>query len=56
MVVHHVAYDVHLLAPQVAVGAFDGAWRALQVTCASTFWRWSGPATGSRTGAGGREG
>ena len=37
MVVYHVAYDVHLLAPQVAVDPFDGAWRALQVTCASTF-------------------
>src|SRR5688572_15782346 len=37
MVVYHVAYDVHLLAPQVALDPFDGAWRALQVTCASTF-------------------
>jgi uncharacterized membrane protein len=37
MVVYHVAYDVHLLAPQVALDPFDGAWRALQVTCASIF-------------------
>jgi uncharacterized membrane protein len=37
MVVYHVAYDVHLLAPQVPLDPFDGAWRALQVTCASTF-------------------
>jgi uncharacterized membrane protein len=37
MVVYHVAYDVHLLAPQVALDPFDGAWRALQVTCASMF-------------------
>jgi uncharacterized membrane protein len=37
MVVYHVGYDVHLLAPQVALDPFDGAWRALQVACASTF-------------------
>jgi uncharacterized membrane protein len=37
MVIYHVGYDVHLLAPQVALDPFDGAWRALQVTCASTF-------------------
>jgi uncharacterized membrane protein len=37
MVVYHVAYDVHLLAPQLALDPFDGAWRALQVTCASLF-------------------
>lgn len=37
MVVYHIGYDVHLLAPQVALDPFDGAWRALQVTCASTF-------------------
>jgi uncharacterized membrane protein len=37
MVVYHVGYDVHLLAPQAALDPFDGAWRALQVTCASTF-------------------
>jgi uncharacterized membrane protein len=37
MVVYHIAYDVHLLAPQVALDPFDGAWRALQVTCASLF-------------------
>ena len=37
MVVYHVAYDVHLLAPQVALDPFDGAWRALQVTTGSTF-------------------
>jgi uncharacterized membrane protein len=37
MVVYHIAYDVHMLAPQVALDPFDGAWRALQVTCASLF-------------------
>jgi uncharacterized membrane protein len=37
MVVYHVGYDVHYLAPQVALDPFDGGWRALQVTCASTF-------------------
>lgn len=37
MVVYHVAYDVHMLAPQVALDPFGGAWRALQVTCGSTF-------------------
>jgi uncharacterized membrane protein len=37
MVAYHIAYDVHMLAPQVALDPFDGAWRALQVTCASTF-------------------
>ena len=37
MIVYHVAYDVHLLAPQVALNPFDGAWRALQVTCGSMF-------------------
>jgi uncharacterized membrane protein len=37
MVAYHIAYDVHLLAPQVAVDPFNGAWRALQVTCASMF-------------------
>lgn len=37
MVVYHVGYDVHLLAPQVALDPYDGAWRALQVTCGSTF-------------------
>jgi uncharacterized membrane protein len=37
MIVYHVAYDVHMLAPRVAIDPFDGAWRALQVTCASTF-------------------
>jgi uncharacterized membrane protein len=37
MVVYHVAWDVHMLAPQVDLDPFDGAWRALQVTCASTF-------------------
>ena len=37
MVVYHIGYDVHLLAPQVALDPFDGVWRALQVTCASTF-------------------
>jgi uncharacterized membrane protein len=37
MVVYHVGYDIHYLAPQVALDPFDGGWRALQVTCASTF-------------------
>jgi uncharacterized membrane protein len=37
MVVYHVAYDVNMLAPQVALDPFAGAWRALQVTCGSTF-------------------
>ena len=37
MVVYHIAYDVHLLAPQLALDPFEGAWRALQVTCASLF-------------------
>ncbi len=37
MVVYHIGWDVHLLAPQVALDPFDGIWRALQVTCASTF-------------------
>ena len=37
MVVYHVAYDVHLLAPQLPLNPFDGAWRALQVVCGSTF-------------------
>ena len=37
MVAYHIGYDVHLLAPQVALDPFDGAWRALQVACASTF-------------------
>jgi uncharacterized membrane protein len=37
MVVYHVGYDVHLLAPQVPLDPFSGVWRALQLTCASTF-------------------
>lgn len=37
MVVYHVGYDIHLLAPQVPLDPFDGGWRALQVTCASLF-------------------
>jgi uncharacterized membrane protein len=37
MVVYHSGYDVHLLAPQLALDPFNGAWRALQVACASTF-------------------
>jgi uncharacterized membrane protein len=37
MVVYHVGYDIHFLAPQVALNPFDGGWRALQVMCASTF-------------------
>jgi uncharacterized membrane protein len=37
MVAYHVGYDVHYLAPQVALDPFNGGWRALQVTCASTF-------------------
>jgi uncharacterized membrane protein len=37
MVVYHIGWDVHLLAPQVPLDPFEGGWRALQVTCASTF-------------------
>lgn len=37
MVVYHLAYDVHLLAPQVALDPFHGGWRALQVACGSLF-------------------
>lgn len=37
MVVYHVGYDVHLLAPQVALDPFRGAWRALQITTGSLF-------------------
>ena len=37
MVAYYIGYDVHLLAPQVAIDPFDGGWRALQVTCASLF-------------------
>ena len=37
MVVYHVGYDVHMLAPQVAIDPFNGGWRALQVTTGSTF-------------------
>ena len=37
MVIYHSGYDVHLLAPQLAINPFDGAWRVLQVVCASTF-------------------
>jgi len=37
MVVYHSGYDVHLLAPQLALDPFNGAWRALQVVTASTF-------------------
>lgn len=37
MVAYHVAYDVHLLAPQVALDPFNGGWRALQIACGSTF-------------------
>jgi uncharacterized membrane protein len=37
MVVYHLAYDVHLLAPQLPVDPFNGAWRALQVATGSLF-------------------
>lgn len=37
MVVYHVGYDIHMLAPQVDLDPFNGAWRALQVVCASVF-------------------
>jgi uncharacterized membrane protein len=37
MVLYHIGWDIHLLAPQVALDPFNGGWRALQVTCASTF-------------------
>jgi uncharacterized membrane protein len=37
MILYHVAWDVNMLAPQVDLDPFSGGWRALQVTCASTF-------------------
>ena len=37
MVVYHAAYDVRMLAPDVGPDVYEGFWRALQVTCASTF-------------------
>lgn len=37
MVVYHVGYDIHMLAPQVALDPFNGAWRALQVITGSLF-------------------
>lgn len=37
MVVYHVGYDVHMLAPQVALDPFNGGWRALQVITGSLF-------------------
>ncbi|WP_372790304.1 heparan-alpha-glucosaminide N-acetyltransferase [Paraconexibacter sp.] len=37
MVVYHVGYDVHMLAPQVALDPFEGGWRALQITTGSLF-------------------
>jgi uncharacterized membrane protein len=37
MIVYHVAYDVDLLAAEVALDLRAGAWLALQVTCASLF-------------------
>lgn len=37
MVVYHAGYDVNMLAPQVPLDPFNGAWRALQVTTGSLF-------------------
>lgn len=37
MVAYHVAYDVNLLGPSIAVDPFGGGWRALQVATGSTF-------------------
>ena len=37
MVVYHVAYDIRMLAPQVAIDPYNGGWRALQVVCGSLF-------------------
>lgn len=37
MVVYHAAYDVNFLTPDVAIDPYDGAWRAVQVTCGSLF-------------------
>lgn len=37
MVAYHAAYDVHQLAPSVAIDPFSGGWRALQVATGSSF-------------------
>lgn len=37
MVVYHAGYDVHMLAPQLALDPFNGGWRALQVFTGSLF-------------------
>lgn len=37
MVVYHVAYDLEFLVPSVEIDPYNGGWRALQVTTASTF-------------------
>lgn len=37
MVIYHVGWDVHFLAPQLAIDPFSGGWRALQVATGSSF-------------------
>lgn len=37
MVIYHVVYDIHLLAPGVAPNPYQGGWRALQVVTGSLF-------------------
>ncbi len=37
MVTYHIVYDVDSLNPGAGLDPFNGGWRALQVTCASTF-------------------
>ncbi len=37
MVVYHTVYDIEFLIPDVGIDPYNGGWRALQVTCASTF-------------------
>jgi uncharacterized membrane protein len=37
MVAYHAAYDLTQLAPTLGVDAYSPGWRALQITCGSTF-------------------
>ena len=37
MVVYHTVYDIEFMVPDVGIDPYNGGWRALQVTCASTF-------------------
>ena len=37
MIVYHTAYDIVFMVPDVGIDPFNGGWRALQVTTASTF-------------------